>query len=824
MVSRLFSTIGEVLAPTTHSDLDDLKSHWKAIRLFYLDKRDDIESFHEFQLPGHLISMVSLLIEENKHMGDDGPCLEFFLKNKIFETLCLLGEHDTPTGVRKLVLQTITILLSDLSLPLLPHMSAHKPICSLIKNMITQSKKTPPTSPSTQSVNNQKEATSPISTPSNTIPNTSTGIDNNNNNNSSISGSSDLIPQTSKVMLQSNDDSEFVNLLETLAIKLKKYPTLIGFFQENSFKPGETFIVYQGLLNHLWTHGSVGERARKAMIQCLELIPETPIDSSMLSPTNNVNQSNSSNEKSNINNNNNNNNSSSSSSINIIENLLTTPPPSPLKKSSTTSSSNGTYVSPLEDVPEFSDPLNLLNHIKFMNNMISELIQTYDLLPKTIPSVHYSISGPPISSENLNVLDCFKSRVSFCCSLSTLKHNGIGDYILNLWEETFLSDTLGPNLLHLNDDRSSTTMLYLKEILPLLEGPILDSTIQFLLGEIYENKEDHENDFLLRKTLIERMSSKNFIVSISALRLFSTIIGLHHFQALFNLVLVYMPKKTRFSYHNLTNLKEAQRSITNYLSLFESKSNESSSLGTLVDVFQNKVNSQTNGYSAYLVDARYQITYYSSACSNWPQVYLFPSKKDYLAQQKLEENNNSNNSSNLNNSNNNISPPVSPTLSPANSENCNSIPYIGSFLLQLISLFENSITLPIEINFVITGIFSKLCYYPCPQLYPYLIHCPNENIVNDKLSLYTVLQNLSTEIEEKSLSYPKFTEILDQLSVYMTDSNVITSKEEIRFSNDPILCELKPSDINFFNSVIILKEFCKELASIIQARVVFSSS
>jgi len=635
MVSRLFSTIGEVLAPTTHSDLDDLKNHWKAIRLFYLDKRDDIESFHEFQLPGHLISMVSILIEENKQMGDDGPCLEFFLKNKIFETLCLLGEHDTPTGVRKLVLQTITILLSDLSLPLLPHMSAHRPICSLIKSMITQSKKSPPTSPQSQPVNNSNQTTTTTTTTTTAttpITSSSNNITNNNNNNM-ISGSNDLIPQPSKAMLQSNDDSEFVNLLETLATKLKKYPTLIGFFQENSFKQGETFIVYQGLLNHLWTHGSVGERARKAMIQCLELIPETPMESSLLSATNQSSPSNSNNnnEKSNSN------STTSNNSISHLESLLTTPPPSPLKKSSTTTpaaaaaptsnnGSNNTYVSPLEDMPEFSDPLNLLNHIKFMNNMISELIQTYNLLPKTIPSVHYSISGPPISSENLNVLDCFKSRVSFCCSLSTLKHNGIGDYILKLWEETFLSDTLGPNLLHLNDDRSSTTMLYLKEILPLLEGPILDSTIQFLLGEIYENKPDQENDFLLRKTLIERMSSKNFIVSISALRLFSTIIGLHHFQALFNLVLVYMPKKSQFSYHNLTNLREAQRSITNYLSLFESKSNDLSS-STLTDVFQNKVNSQTNGYSAYLVDARYQITYYSSACSNWPHVYLFSSKK-----------------------------------------------------------------------------------------------------------------------------------------------------------------------------------------------------
>ncbi len=38
MVSKLFAAFGEVLAPTLHTPLEDFRSHWKAIKKFYIDK------------------------------------------------------------------------------------------------------------------------------------------------------------------------------------------------------------------------------------------------------------------------------------------------------------------------------------------------------------------------------------------------------------------------------------------------------------------------------------------------------------------------------------------------------------------------------------------------------------------------------------------------------------------------------------------------------------------------------------------------------------------------------------------------------------------
>lgn len=55
---------------------------------------DDIESFQASQLPEHLVSIGEILLEEEASLGDTGPCVEFFLQNKIVETLCALAERD----------------------------------------------------------------------------------------------------------------------------------------------------------------------------------------------------------------------------------------------------------------------------------------------------------------------------------------------------------------------------------------------------------------------------------------------------------------------------------------------------------------------------------------------------------------------------------------------------------------------------------------------------------------------------------------------------------------------------------------------------------
>jgi hypothetical protein len=63
---------------------------------FGLTFSDDVESFQLSGLPEHLVSMITILLEEERRAIQEGqrtfqPCLEFFMQNKIMETLALLG-------------------------------------------------------------------------------------------------------------------------------------------------------------------------------------------------------------------------------------------------------------------------------------------------------------------------------------------------------------------------------------------------------------------------------------------------------------------------------------------------------------------------------------------------------------------------------------------------------------------------------------------------------------------------------------------------------------------------------------------------------------
>ena len=55
-----------------------------------------MESFHEAQMPAQFVRLFRILIEEEAHSGAnfEGPCMEYFLKEKIFDVISALGVKD----------------------------------------------------------------------------------------------------------------------------------------------------------------------------------------------------------------------------------------------------------------------------------------------------------------------------------------------------------------------------------------------------------------------------------------------------------------------------------------------------------------------------------------------------------------------------------------------------------------------------------------------------------------------------------------------------------------------------------------------------------
>ena len=136
---QALSNVAEVVAPTPKTALESFRQHWNAIRNFYIDQKHDVESGN---IPTHLHALVQLLVEENDERptaGDTGVCMEFFIQNRLMETLCALCLIDKPTGVRKLILAAVNSIIGNLRNigMLIPHMSIHQPLANLIGGMTT---------------------------------------------------------------------------------------------------------------------------------------------------------------------------------------------------------------------------------------------------------------------------------------------------------------------------------------------------------------------------------------------------------------------------------------------------------------------------------------------------------------------------------------------------------------------------------------------------------------------------------------------------------------------------------------------------------------
>lgn len=113
-VDNLMNTLEEIVVPYNYSPLDCFKVHWNSIKEFYIDQKckmlfffslsflknyfkllDDEETFQASEVPQHFVDMITILIEEqrsNKLDNEFQPCLEYFMKMKIFEVICKLCE------------------------------------------------------------------------------------------------------------------------------------------------------------------------------------------------------------------------------------------------------------------------------------------------------------------------------------------------------------------------------------------------------------------------------------------------------------------------------------------------------------------------------------------------------------------------------------------------------------------------------------------------------------------------------------------------------------------------------------------------------------
>ncbi|XP_073959800.1 FHF complex subunit HOOK interacting protein 2A-like [Choristoneura fumiferana] len=125
--SDVLQSAADVLAPPA-TRLEDFEYHWKMIINFY-QNYDDNSKVHieDTRIPHHLHQMLQLIVDEEKEQqgGTVGPCLEAVVQRSIclLDALTALAAADRPPGARALALGTGTALLRRTRQP--PVNSAH---------------------------------------------------------------------------------------------------------------------------------------------------------------------------------------------------------------------------------------------------------------------------------------------------------------------------------------------------------------------------------------------------------------------------------------------------------------------------------------------------------------------------------------------------------------------------------------------------------------------------------------------------------------------------------------------------------------------------
>ncbi|XP_076651228.1 FHF complex subunit HOOK interacting protein 2A isoform X1 [Halictus rubicundus] len=122
----------ENIAPPA-TPLQDFTYHWKQLMNFYVNHLTNCKApVQTTGIPRHLDRLLEILLEEEKEDDEPGPCLEYLLQHKLLDLLATLASAETPPGMRTVCLSFLRKLLGRSKYPLLHHTSIYGPVQRLI--------------------------------------------------------------------------------------------------------------------------------------------------------------------------------------------------------------------------------------------------------------------------------------------------------------------------------------------------------------------------------------------------------------------------------------------------------------------------------------------------------------------------------------------------------------------------------------------------------------------------------------------------------------------------------------------------------------------
>uniref|UniRef100_A0A8C5T2T2 Family with sequence similarity 160 member B1 n=1 Tax=Malurus cyaneus samueli TaxID=2593467 RepID=A0A8C5T2T2_9PASS len=696
--------------------------------------------------------MLDILVQEEneRESGETGPCMEYLLHHKILETLYTLGKADCPPGMKQQVLAFYTKLLGRIRQPLLPHINVHRPVQKLIR----------------------------------------------------LCGE----------VLATPTENEEIQFLCIVCAKLKQDPYLVNFFLENKLKAmafqGSASVITEDMIKdqdsvttdtgqpvqpeemlgaagveHMEKEDELPQQADDLSFSLDELNVTSAPESSTAGPNQDYNL------------------------VNSLLNLTKSPDGRIAVKAC-----EGLML--LVSLPEPAAAKCLTQSTCLCELLTDRLATLYKALPQsldpldieTVEAINwgldsYSHKEDASAFPGKRALISFLSWFDYCDQLIKEAQKTTAVAMAKAVRERFFIDVMEPQLMQTSEIGILTSTALLHRIVRQVTSDVLlQELVYFILGEQREPETLTDiNRHPLRHRLIEHCDHISDEISIMTLRMFEHLLQKPNEHILYNLVLRNLEERNYMEYKPLcqedkdvvengqiagaVDLEEdplfTDLSPDNTLSAQEwlsasppvspehPKNDGKTEVHKIVNSFlclvpdeaKSSYHVEGTGYDTYLRDAHRQFRDYCVICLRWE----WPG-------------------------------------SPRSLEKCNleASFFEGHFLKVLFERMGRILDQPYDVNLQVTSVLSKLSLFPHPHIHEYLLD-PYVNLASGCKSLFSVIVRVVGDLMVRIQRIPDFTPKL-----------LLVRKRLLGLEPEgPII-----DHMTLLEGVIVLEEFCKELAAI----------
>eukprot|EP00163_Fabomonas_tropica_P030658 TRINITY_DN7035_c0_g1_i1.p1 TRINITY_DN7035_c0_g1~~TRINITY_DN7035_c0_g1_i1.p1 ORF type:complete len:637 (-),score=150.21 TRINITY_DN7035_c0_g1_i1:172-2082(-) len=453
--------------------------------------------------------------------------------------------------------------------------------------------------------------------------------------------------------------------------------------------------------------------------------------------------------------------------------------------------------------------------------VIEGLATLYKELPQDLEPGEDEISGAHMLS--------FYNRLQFCNTICGVAAYPIAEKLVNTFRAHFLEAVLQPALGQEIETRARLATSYTRRIIQQLDSPpLLNAVVYFLLGGTRED--GGESEHAMYQLLLDRMDSLDEALSLSTMQLFDSLLALHHKHVIQVLILSSLENADIFAEASEStssstgaeatpgrNVRRLQ-SIQQYMSMSPSSKLAGGGQGGEAVSVEEVLGAI--GFEAYLLDAQRQTAVCLQAFDSWDNdgrdedADVEPDLEDEHAAPMTPDGKGSAGSG-------------AGAGDGAAGEGANGMPrralrpYKESvFMTVLFNKLESMTNEGLEANLVLTGLFAKLAQSPHPLMDSFFLD-PHLQLKEGIRSVPRVLAAVSQQVREAAEGIDRFDEKLNMLRAELSadddDEDITRSRANsgVMGNDDDVDAS---HEKQFLQAVIILDEFCKELAAVIQAK------